>query len=149
MSSLRMLAVAIFIMFMASLPASGAAPAGHFSYTATSDVVIDSKTGRVWQRSVSGTKYSWIDAISYCSSVALTLGGEGWRLPTTKELLSLIDYAQPVPPLVDGGAFPNTPVDRFWANTPYNKFSSGSVDYSNGGAYVDLQTATHFVRCVR
>jgi len=60
------------------------------AYTATDSLVRDDNTGLVWQRAqVDGLE--WSEAADYCDS--LQLGGRhDWRVPTTKELYSLIQF---------------------------------------------------------
>ncbi len=134
-----------------------AAPAGHFVYSDSSPVVIDTKTGLTWQRSVTATQRSWSDATNYCSSgVSSTLGGGGWRVPTIKELLSLVDYSQALAPMVDRAAFPDAPVGRYWSTTsalPCPGVSCNTslryVDFASGGLNTSQASALYLVRCVR
>jgi Protein of unknown function (DUF1566) len=60
-------------------------------------------TKLTWQRSVPATTYAWDDARTLCSSGEVTsLGDSGWRLPTKKELMTLVDYSVAPPgPTVD------------------------------------------------
>lgn len=47
------------------------------------------------------------------------LDASGWRLPTVKELRSLVDIRVPVPgPTIDTNAFPGTASDIFHTSTP-------------------------------
>ena len=87
-----------------------AAPSGR--YTVTGETVYDPRTKLTWQRSTPTTMYGSDDARATCASaaVAAALGGAGWRLPTVKELSTLVDYSVPPPgPTIDAAAFPNTP----------------------------------------
>ena len=45
-------------------------------------------------------------------------GANDWRLPTRKELLSIVDNGQ-LKPAIDGNYFPNTPSAHFWSSSPY------------------------------
>jgi hypothetical protein len=106
----------------------------------------DTLTNLVWQQEASGTTMSWADAQTYCSSA-----GAGFRLPTVKELRSIVDYATTTAgPSIDRTAFPNTPSDLFWTSSPstdssgqwwYVSFSGGSSSSNGGGPF--------WVRCVR
>ena len=65
------------------------------SYSRSGDIVTDNVTKLQWQdnEEVKTVKKSWEDAKSYCSS--LSLGGyNDWRLPTIKELNSIVDYGK-------------------------------------------------------
>src|SRR5690242_21632351 len=95
------------------------APAGRYSYTAASAVAIDTKTNLTWQRVAATTVMPWDAAKTYCASTDLSsvLGGSGWRLPTVKELQTLVDYSLLTGPLIDPDAFPLTANDFFWSAT--------------------------------
>lgn len=55
--------------------------------------VKDRATGLIWQRSDDGTTRIWEEALSYCED--LELGGHSdWRLPSAKELQSIVDYTR-------------------------------------------------------
>jgi hypothetical protein len=67
-------------------------------------LVQDTLTSLVWQQQPSTTTMSLADAQTYCSSA-----GSGFRLPTLKELLSIVDLTVTSGPPIDQTAFPNTP----------------------------------------
>ena len=55
--------------------------------------LTDSATGLTWQQGDSGQGMNWADALAYAEN--LTLGGySDWRLPTAKELQSIVDYTR-------------------------------------------------------
>ncbi|MBI5546720.1 MAG: DUF1566 domain-containing protein [Deltaproteobacteria bacterium] len=128
-------------------PGWAAAPAGR--YTVATDTVRDNKTGLTWQRGVPTSYYSWANAQSYCQ--ALNLGGfsSGWRLPTKKELETLVDRRDNNPS-IDSTAFPNTPSEWFWTSTPYASAGSAWYVYFDFG-FSDYGDTTYIckVRCVR
>ena len=138
----RRLSVAAFLAAAALAPLSTAsAPAGH--YTITSSTVIDTKTGLSWERVLSGTALSWANAGTYCST--LELDGSGWRMPTLKELLTLVDFSVVSPAAsIDSVAFPATPAEFFWS-TP----SGRGVGFNGGFAAAVTIPGTANVRCVR
>ena len=76
-------------------------------YTAIStDEVQDNYTGLIWQRTGdSSGLITWDQAVTYCNS--LTIGGNTWRLPSVRELATLVDEAQ-VAPAINRTMFPNT-----------------------------------------
>jgi hypothetical protein len=71
----------------------------------TEGEIRDEYTGLVWQQGYSEATLSFDDAAAYCD--ALDLGGEAWRLPSIRELATLVDEAQ-VAPSINREAFPNT-----------------------------------------
>jgi hypothetical protein len=136
--------------------ARAAAPAGR--YQIGTGTVYDTKTKLTWQQTVpSGTytfDYSGSSSTSaqvYCAS--LSLSGGGWRVPTMKELPTLVDYSVASPgPTIDASAFPSTPAVEFWSATPDGMISRGVwvVDFSTGARVGIMATIAMLnVRCVR
>jgi Protein of unknown function (DUF1566) len=153
----RLLGVLAVIAVVLPTSAGANAPAGQYVVTAGgtgNGTVYDTKSKLTWQQTVSSTTYyTWADAKTYCAGVGASLGGTGWRLPTLKELQSLVDYSQSTAPMIDPNAFPSTPASSFWsasrlAGSPSNawsvNFSGGGSGYGDAGCgYCDR------VRCVR
>jgi hypothetical protein len=101
-----------------------------------------------WQRSPGPSGYTHGDAIGYCGQ--LDLDAMKWRLPSVKELETLVDESR-MNPAIDPVAFPNTPAKFFWSASLVTHFPSNgwTVDFNRGAdAYFPL-TSTQFVRCVR
>ena len=65
------------------------APAGRFTVAGGS--VTDNKTKLIWQQATPQTMYSWSEAKTYCACGGPGLAGVGWRLPTVRELQTLVD----------------------------------------------------------
>jgi hypothetical protein len=75
------------------------------------DMVIDTVTGLMWQRT-DGGEMTWAQAKIYCDT--LTLGGHtNWRLPYGHELFSIHDFSRsnPVLPV----AFQRTGAEYWWS----------------------------------
>jgi hypothetical protein len=86
-----------------------AAPASR--YVLSAGTVRDTKTGLVWQLSAAPAQ-DWTHGRDACA--ALTLTDSFWRLPTIKELATLIDPAGP--PHIDQTAFgPSSPAAGLWS----------------------------------
>lgn len=133
-----------------AVDAHASAPAGR--YTVNGGTVLDNQTKLTWQRTASPTRYSWANAKSACAGAGVTLGGNGWRVPTIKELQTLVDYSQPVTAAsIDATAFPATASDSFWSSTPVSGSTSMAWDVSFilGNAANEVVTSTLYVRCVR
>jgi len=132
-------------LLSAALPA-GATPA---RFITTTETVTDSSTGLIWQRSISARSYTWAAAKSYCDALSLA-GSADWRLPTIKELQSIVDEGRGMPS-INKTTFPSTPSDIFWSSSLHAFLSATAwgVDFSYGGpSGFDVTDAT-LVRCVR
>jgi len=84
--------------------AAAVAPPNQYAVIATGEVQ-DNYTGLIWQQAYSAATMPFAEAASYCSS--LGLNGQTWRLPSIRELATLVDEAQ-VAPSINRTMFPNT-----------------------------------------
>lgn len=105
------------------------------SYSASSsDVTEDNNTGLMWQKDM-GSKVSYSDALS--GAAASTLGGyTDWRLPTIKELYSLILFSGEDATSCTGSADDCTTekfIDTSYFDQPYG-------DTDSGERVIDAQT---------
>ena len=130
------------------------------------EIVFDKKSKLMWQddESVSSITKPWLTqsnfdnanyadtsgdtATTYCSELVLA-DFEDWRLPTRKELQTLLNYANVEPAI--HSVFLNTSSDRYWTSTNYVKY-----DYYAWGIYFDSgresfisKDANYYIRCVR
>lgn len=117
-------------------------------YSIVDATITDLKTKLTWQRDLDAAMYTSDEAAPYCMN--LGLAGGGWRLPTIKELQTLVDEST-VAPAIDTSVFPNTPSSRFWSSTLY---AGGAglvwiVNFSNGSADTAAVSDMNHVRCVR
>jgi len=92
--------------------------------------VTDRATGLMWQQADSGRGMDWAAALQYAETLTLA-GHDDWRLPSAKELQSLVDYSRP-PQTSDSAAidpvFEATPIEGpegrrqypyFWTSTTH------------------------------
>lgn len=117
-------------------------------YTVAGDMVEDTGTGLRWQRGVNAAK-DWTSALQDC--VDLRLGGfDDWRLPTVKELLTLVDESA-LDPSLDVAAFPDTPSEWLWASSPGLAPPSyaWAVSFTDGFSTPAAATQHYVSRCVR
>lgn len=123
-------AVMVGVIFRPS-PGRTEAPAGR--YTIPGDgTVYDTATTLTWQQTANTTGMRWASAGPYCAGLTGPAGG-GWRLPTVKELTTLLDYSRPGSPFIDPVAFPGVPaqssppgaVNGFWSATSLVGMSAG------------------------
>ena len=112
-------------------------------------LVHDTLTSLVWQQQPSTMIMSLADAQTYCSSA-----GSGFRLPTLKELLSIVDLTVTSGSPIDQTAFPNTPEVGFWSSPPCAGSSCPewgvSFGESSGSTFFDVGISIKLkTRCVR
>jgi hypothetical protein len=106
--------------------------------------VSDRLTNLLWQQQLSPTNLTWAEAKTYCTS--------GFRLPTVKELSSILDLTvvEITKPTIDEVAFPNTPLEGFWTSTPQpSGIAAWMVDFRGGMSTFATVTQSYRVRCVR
>ena len=133
-----------------NMPASCYAVGARFKVDA--GLVTDASTGLTWQQAVPTDPITWVAARTYCQ-----MAGAGFRLPSLKELQSIVDYGTAYPgpgPAIDPTAFPATPTVGFWTSSPVSgsasvmwtvKFDNGDTASNGIAAATDLKQ----VRCVR
>ena len=124
------------------------APPLRYSIDAAAGIVKDTRTGLTWQREVGEAKHTWAAAKDYCAN--LSLAGGGFRIPTVKELLTLVEPTL-ARPAIDRSAFPNTPAEPFWTATPGRRTAGTAwyVEFVSGGAQNPGVNESYRVRCVR
>jgi hypothetical protein len=149
--ALRLCLACAVLMLVFGATARANAPPGR--YTSSGGTVTDTKTKLIWQQVTPTAAFLLADAKAYCASAAgATLGGSGWRLPTIKELLSLLDYTQTVV-LIDQNFFSVvTSVKVFWSSTPTSSGFVGvwGLNFSNGFNFpLSVDETGVSVRCVR
>ncbi len=158
------LAVVLTCLTMGVLARADAPPDQYDTFDLKDTVIHDAKTGLYWQRQVAPTQTATFSgATAYCAGLALGSYGSGWRVPSYKELLTLVDESPHVeypkgPPVnvaIDPNAFPLTPADPltpYWTSSadpnPVNAGDAFAVEFSLGNAKSLPQSSVLFVRCV-
>lgn len=142
---------AVLVIVIASVDSlsTARADAPPCRYKSTADTVMDVSTGLTWERAVSSPSVSWIDAKSYCGSLALD--GGGWRMPTVHELQTIVDESEHNPS-IDLKSFTSTPPEYFWSSTEsaINPFNVWIVAFVDGSAFpFDVGSPSARIRCVR
>jgi RNA polymerase sigma factor (sigma-70 family) len=126
-----------------------AAGTGEPGYQIADGQVTDPATGLTWQQAPSATTMPASAAPSYCAG--LDLGARSWRLPSIKELATLVDEDR-VSPAIDVSAFPGVAPDVwFWSSTvsapaPPEQWA---LNFNDGFSYFRSTSDTSYVRCVR
>ena len=126
------------------------------SLGAANGLVTDSKTGLTWRRCSEGQSFS----AGTCTGSASTYTHEqalahaktqtGWRMPSVKELSSLVDSSV-IGPAINGTAFPATPSYNAWASSPYAGDSGNAwiVYFGDGSVGVRSRANLAHLRLVR
>jgi hypothetical protein len=139
--------------FAARCVSAGNTAAG--GYSTANGTVLDTATGLTWESGFGGPD-TWDDAVTYCSCNTPALPCGGWRLPSIKELATLVDFDQ-ISPAIDPAAFPGTPVDFFWSSSrfaPAGGTSAWYLDFTGGNVAYGMASGVgtgdaYRVRCVR
>lgn len=123
---------------------------GTLTSSASGLVVNDSRTNLTWQRTVNGSTYTWLDALSYCNALTLD-SGTGWRLPTVKELQTLINVGAGLNPPEIPSVFPSGNAVEMWTSSPNpaTPSSNYTVNMLNGAGGSQPTSKQLQVRCVR
>lgn len=123
---------------------------------APQDIVTDQGTRLVWQRRPSQQSYTLSEAQAYCKN--LDLVGGGWRLPSMKEIQTIVDETRQSPAIdqdvfsdlpqgmTAGAAFRTSSLSAELPDLAWLMGPDGALFYSRIDTGVD---AHHFLRCVR
>ena len=108
--------------------------------------ITDTETGLMWQQETMG-EMNWDNAILACSELDLA-GHKDWRLPTIKELLSIVDFERHNPAC--DPVF-NAQSDFYWSSSTYQDGPTGAWLVYFGNGYTDAtgKTNGYYVRAVR
>lgn len=112
------------------------------------ETVTDPATQLTWQRSVETAPVTISAAAAACA--ALTFDGGGFRLPTVKELHTLVDERR-FKTAIDPEVFPDTPSAYFWTASKVAGFAKYTwmVSFTDGSDRWVAEDVTGLVRCVR
>ena len=100
--------------------------------------VYDSQTKLTWARCSVGQEWKnghcAGDVIYYDFDTAQKQAGNGWRVPSKDELVSLIDPNLKKFPVVDTAAFPDMDANHpwYWSSTPNGSAIAWYVDFTDG-----------------
>ena len=122
MRSVKKLGAVTLGVVLTTLLARADAPEG--LYGVGTDTILDSRTRLQWERRASAPPelFTFDEATTRCAG--LTTGGFSWRVPTVKELQSLVDEGQsdPVHGYIASPPFAVTGAARldsmWWTSTP-------------------------------
>lgn len=111
--------------------------------------ITDKETNLTWMKQDDGKRRKWEEAKKYCEENQAKLAGEGWRLPTVKELISIVDYERHSPAI--DPLFLGTKSSYCWSSTPYAGVSGSAwcVYFYDGGVGWHYLVGGGLVRPVR
>jgi hypothetical protein len=111
-----------------------------FEKTDEESVVIDEKTGLIWQANRSNL-LTWEQAVEYCTRLELD-GSNDWRLPSIDELESAIRIKS---------RFPKAVKDYlYWSSTLYEQeYYAWIIDFNFNWIVHHSRKSQLFVMCVR
>ena len=128
-------------------------------YVAYEDkTVLDKTTNLLWEQKTEQNKYEeydWEHAKSYCRNLVHGFYDD-WRLPSKNELSSLLTHqfytnGYGAENYINIQYFPKTYSSNYWSSTVYapNTAFAWGVFFYSGLVYINNQTITYYVRCVR
>jgi hypothetical protein len=131
------------MILLAAVVSTATAPAGH--YTISGGTVYDTKTGLTWEQSPSSSTMQEAVAATHCSG----LSGAAWRLPTLKELATIVDFTTSNPS-IDTSAFHGIQSSGYWTSTIYNPSTADGwlIFFDTGGWGPTTLTSNGYVICV-
>ncbi len=126
-----------------ALDASGnlATPGGHAC-------VRDHVTGLIWSTETLPAA-TWTAATGVASYTRCGYA-TGWRVPTRRELLSIVHNGLSSGPAIDATYFPGTGSALYWANDAYGPDTTlaWGINFQDGSTSTSSKTAQHSVRMV-
>jgi hypothetical protein len=149
----------------AEIPCEGTGQDGAYninpmSFTDNGDgTVTDNNTGRMWQQGENPATYNWFQATgtydaTYNPTSQNVCGelGPDWRLPSKKELISIVNYSIPNPGPTINPVFTSAPqYSAYWSSATYPYYPSYAwgAYFGDGNVSVYWKNSGFYVRCVR
>lgn len=117
-------------------------------YVVSNGTVFDTKSQLLWEQNPPNAAYRWDEAQSRCASLSLL--GTGWRLPSMKELQTIVDDSR-MQPTIDVTAFPDTAWEKYWSSTvrAFDTADAWLVNFDYGGTSTEDKNFGFRARCVR
>ncbi|MBC8133189.1 MAG: DUF1566 domain-containing protein [Deltaproteobacteria bacterium] len=137
-----------------SAPPAGAGPLPTLYTQIAAGEIKDNLTGLIWQQASTTATMPFAGAAGICAG--LTLNGQTWRLPSIKELSTLVNETPPitkVSPAIDTATFPDTPSNgAYWSSSLFNSQPASAhlpwvINFTDGFTQSSLSAAR--VKCVR
>jgi len=110
--------------------------------------VKDTRTGLIWQKE-NKKEMTWKESLKYCENLYLS-NRKDWRLPTIKELMSIVDFSSN-DPAINRRIFSETKSVHYWSSTTYedNPTYAWTVNFFDGSSsYYSGKLSKIYVRAV-
>jgi hypothetical protein len=129
----------------------GPAPSG--SVQVGTDTAIDSMTELEWQRTeLDDSDRDWESALDHCETLEHA-GKTDWRLPSIKELATIVDESAAESLVVSDATFGDSDAYRYWSSTPAVSFGNErlalTLETGFGSSPSIKMTELAAARCVR
>ncbi len=114
------------------------------------DVIFDTSTSLLWQDAQDNKNLSitYKEAQEYCSNLVIAEYND-FRIPTLRELQTIIDYSNYKPAILNG--FNYAPNETFWTSTPFanDKEYVWSINFKKGDRNTRAKHYDRYIRCVQ
>ncbi|HLK37242.1 MAG TPA: DUF1566 domain-containing protein [Polyangiaceae bacterium] len=155
---LRIAAATALVAGVALSARADAPPDQYELFGSAATEIQDHYTGLVWERTPAMQPFTYRDALARCAGLSLGSRPSGWRVPSYKELLTLVDERPrttypagvPVTTAIDFNAFSATIQAPYWTSSidPNAPGSAFAVDFTDGRGRTEDLTVGLYVRCV-
>ncbi len=156
--TLRVVVPAFTVITVGVFAHADAPPDQYVNFDLADTVIMDAYTKLSWQRTVT-TQTDFPGAVAACNGLSLGTFPTQWRLPSYKELLTLVDESPHyeyengrMQVAIDGNAFPGTPVTNnsgdYWTSSASGASNVFVVEFQHGTANALPSGSTAYVRCV-
>jgi hypothetical protein len=143
MPSRRSFSVLSVLLAAAVLGSHAHADAPPQRFELRGDIAYDTRTKLSWQRGTAPQIYSSLAAAhAYCSG--LDLNGTGFRVPTLRELATIVDTSRNNP-AIDLDIFPNTSSGTYWSSTAIQDPDNPQFPPTNWGMFFDFGSSRMLV----
>jgi hypothetical protein len=133
--------------------ATGGIPDSHYTVLTLCGevVVVDKNTHLMWDQQEKPGQYTWVEAAAACTG-SRRAGFSDWRLPSSNELMTLVDYTRKTTPVADSDVFDfQSPANHSSWSSTVSAQQAGYAwqQFGVGGVYAQSVATPGYVRCVR
>jgi len=114
------------------------------------DVILDTSTNLLWQDASDNKSLSitYKESQEYCSKLVIA-EYHNFRIPTLRELQTIIDYTNYKPAIIDGFNYISN--ESYWTSTPSAKDQEfiWSINFTKGERSTNAKYYDRHIRCVQ